>query len=186
MSGEVVAGRYANALFQTIADNTERQQAHRALQRVAAIMEEPTGPRTVVLNPFYSRQQREAALRHLVQALNGEGELPPSILRFLLLLLRKNRLNLLNAVAAAFGRLLDGESGRIGITITTAAPLEPAAQTAAKTRLEQLLHRPVGLTLHVDPSLLGGIRLQTGSRLIDGTIRGRLDRLRRLAVEERS
>jgi len=52
--------------------------------------------------------------------------------------------------------------------------------------MEAALHRPIGLTLHVDPDLLGGMRLQAGSRLIDGTIRGQFDRIRRLATEEQA
>jgi F-type H+-transporting ATPase subunit delta len=179
MQAEAVSGRYARALFESIADPAERERTQRALTAVAASLQAPTGPKTLILNPFYSRQQREAALLKLIELLSTEHPCSPTTRQFLQLLLRKNRLNTIQAVTAAYGRLLDEAQGRISITVSTARPLDETAQRALRARLEQLLQRPVGVTHQVDASLLGGARLQFGSRLIDGTIRGQLDRVRR-------
>ncbi|MBI3621454.1 MAG: ATP synthase F1 subunit delta [Nitrospirae bacterium] len=186
MQAEAVAGRYAKALFESITDPAERERTLRVLSDVAAALETPTGPKTLVLNPFYSAKQRETALLKLIDLLGANTPCPPMTKRFLQLLLRKNRLNAIQAVTIAYGRLLDAAQGRISITVSTARPLDQAAQRALHARLEQLLQRPVGVTHQVDPSLLGGARLQLGSRLIDGTIRGQLDRVRRQAVEARA
>jgi len=146
---------------------------------VTAALETPAGPRTLILNPFYSSKQREAALLKLIDVMETKPACPPMARRFVQLLLRKNRLQAIHAVTAAYGRLLDEAQGRIRLTVSTARPLDQTAQRALHARLEQLLKRPVGVTHHVDPSLLGGARLQLGSRMIDGTIRGQLDRFRR-------
>jgi len=179
MQAEAVAGRYANALFESITDPAQRESTQRVLTAVAAALQSPTGPRTLILNPFYSAQQREAALLKLIDLVSTEQPCPPMTRRFLQLLLRKNRLNAIQAVNAGYGRLLDEAQDRLSITVSTARPLDEAAQRALRARLEQLLQRPVGVTHQVDSSLLGGARLQLGSRLIDGTIRGQLDRVRR-------
>ena len=185
MGGEVVAGRYANALFQVVTDGEERGCARLALEQIAELIEEPDGARRIVLNPFYARPRREAALLRLLDVISAERPVPPATARFLTLLLRKNRLNLIAAIATAFGRLMDDASGRIGITVTTAHPLDMATQQNIGTRLEQTFRQPVVLSWQTDLSLLGGMRLQTGSRLIDGSIRGQLDRMHHLALEER-
>jgi len=182
MQAEAVAGRYAKALFESITDPAERERTLRVLADIAAALETATGPKTLVLNPFYSVKQREAALLKLIDLTSTDRPCPPLTTRFLQLLLKKTRLNVIQAVTVAYGRLLDEAQGRISITVSTARPLDQAARRALHTRLEQLLQRPVGVRHQVDPSLLGGARLQLGSRLIDGTIRGRLDRVRRQAL----
>lgn len=182
MQVEAVATRYANALFQSITDPAERERTLHLLAEVTAALEAPAGPKTLILNPFYSAQQREAALLKLIDLVGTKTPCPPMTMRFLQLLLRKNRLQAIRAVTGAYGRLLDEAQGRLSISVSTARPLDQAAQNALHARLEQLLQRPVGVTLQVDPSLLGGARLQLGSRLIDGTIRGQLDRVRRKTI----
>jgi F-type H+-transporting ATPase subunit delta len=186
MGGDVVAGRYARALFLTIQGAGEREQAGRALDQFAAAMTVPDGLRTIILNPFYSKTRRAELLQRLIDVLADGMQVPPSAGRFLRFLLHKNRFDLVGVVASAFTALLDEESGRLGITVSTARPLDAKVQQTIQQHLEQALHRPIGLTLHVDPALLGGMRMQAGSRLIDGTIRGQFDRVRRLATEEQA
>ena len=183
MRGEAVAGRYAKALFESITDQAEREQAAAALARVALSMAEQNGPRTIILNPFYTKLQREAALKKLLEVLARETPAPPVAGRFFQLLLRKNRLDLASAIAAAFKRLLDEAQGRVSLTVSTAKTLDDQAQQSLQTQLEQALRRPVGLAFAVDAALLGGVRLQLGSQLIDGTMRGQLERIRRQVME---
>lgn len=186
MGGDVVAGRYAKALFLTMQDAAEREQAGRALDQFAAAMKTPDGLRTIILNPFYAKSRRAELLQHLIDVVADTVPVPPAAGRFLRFLLHKNRFNLIGAVATAFAGLLDQETNRLGITVSTARPLDAKSRQSIQKRLEEALHRPIGLTLHVDPDLLGGLRLQAGSRLIDGTIRGQFDRVRRLATEEQA
>jgi len=182
MQVEAVARRYANALFQSITDPSGREQTLRVLAALTAALRAPSGPKTLILNPFYSLQQREAALLKLIELQGAETPCPPLTRRFVQLLLRKNRLQAMQAVTTAYGRLLDEAQGRLRLIVSTATTLDQPAQQALHTRLEQLLQRPVGVTHQVDTSLLGGARLQLGSRLIDGTIRGKLDRIRQKTI----
>jgi F-type H+-transporting ATPase subunit delta len=183
MRGEAVAGRYAKALFTSMTEQAGREQAARALTAVAESLSVPDGPRTIILNPFYTKQQRDAALQKLVELLSKQAPIPAAVARFLQLVLRKNRLDLAPAMAAAFHQLLDDEQGRVSVTVSTAKPLDRNAQQSLQARLEQALQRPVGVAFEVEASLLGGARMQLGSRLIDGTLRGQLDRLHRLILE---
>jgi ATP synthase F1 delta subunit len=185
MRGEAVAGRYARALFESITDRPKRERTAEALTRVAELLSDPAGPRTIILNPFYTKAQRHAALEQLLGAVSRAAAPPPVAARFLELLLRKNRLDLMEAIASAFSRLLDEAQGRIHLTVSTARPLDRNARESLQTKLERATHQPVGLAFATDPSLLGGARLQLGSRLIDATLRGQLERIRRQLLEAR-
>jgi F-type H+-transporting ATPase subunit delta len=95
-----------------------------------------------------------------------------------LLLLHRGRIDLLQRVAAEFKRLDDRRLGITPATATSAAPLEPTEVRGLTVRLEQLTGGSVELDLQVDPGILGGLIVRVGDRLIDGSVRGRLERLR--------
>jgi F-type H+-transporting ATPase subunit delta len=77
-----------------------------------------------------------------------------------------------------FRRLDDRRQGVTNATATSAAALRPDEIQALTTRLEQSTDGRVALDVQVDPSLLGGLVVRIGDRLIDGSVRGRLERLR--------
>jgi F-type H+-transporting ATPase subunit delta len=98
------------------------------------------------------------------------------------LMLRRGRIDQLPRIAAEFRRLDDARQGITVATATSAAPLTPDEQTALMGRLEQMTGGRVRLDVQVDPSLLGGLIVRVGDRLIDGSVRGRLERLRNRLV----
>jgi F-type H+-transporting ATPase subunit delta len=95
-----------------------------------------------------------------------------------LLLIRRGRIELLPEVAAQLRRLYDQRQGVVGATVTSAAPLTDAEVAALRERLGGMTGGRVNLDLKVDPDILGGIMVRIGDRLIDGSVRGRLERLR--------
>ena len=100
------------------------------------------------------------------------------VLNLVLLLLRRERIELAPRVAAEFKRLDDRRLGVTPATATSAVPLEPDEVRALASRLEQLTGGRVELDLQVDPNIVGGLVVRVGDRLIDGSVRSRLERLR--------
>jgi F-type H+-transporting ATPase subunit delta len=100
------------------------------------------------------------------------------VLNLIVLLLRRGRIELLPRVAQEFGRLDDLSNHVIHATATSAAPLGPDEVRALTARLEQLSGGRVELATTTDPEILGGVVVRLGDRLIDGSVRGRLERLR--------
>jgi F-type H+-transporting ATPase subunit delta len=100
------------------------------------------------------------------------------VLNLILLLLRRGRIEDLPRVAAEFRRLDNERKGITTATATTALPLKADEVQALTTRLEQFTGGRVELDVKVDPSLLGGLVVRVGDRMIDGSVRGRLERLR--------
>jgi F-type H+-transporting ATPase subunit delta len=100
------------------------------------------------------------------------------VLNLIVLLLRRGRIELLPRVAQEFARLDDLRNRVIHAAAISAAPMGPDEVRALTARLEQLSGGRVELATDVDPSILGGIVVRLGDRLIDGSVRGRLERLR--------
>jgi F-type H+-transporting ATPase subunit delta len=104
------------------------------------------------------------------------------VLNLIGLILRRGRIDQLPRVAAEFQRLDNARQGITIATATSAAPLSPDEVRALTARMEQFTGGRVELDLQVDPSLLGGLVVRVGDRLIDGSVRGRLERLRNQLV----
>jgi F-type H+-transporting ATPase subunit delta len=94
------------------------------------------------------------------------------------LLLERRRIGLLAAISTEYQRLLDAERGIVAATVTSAAPLSEADETAVRERVERMTGATVRLRSVVDESLIGGLTVQVGDRLLDASVRGRLERLR--------
>ena len=104
------------------------------------------------------------------------------VLNLIGLLLRRGRIEELPRLATEFRRLDDERQGITHATATSASKLTSDEVRALTQRLEQFTGGRVQLDVHVDPSLLGGVVVRVGDRLIDGSVRSRLERLRNQLV----
>lgn len=95
-----------------------------------------------------------------------------------LLLVRRGRIELLPRIASELRRLWERRQGIVHAVVTSAAPLSGTQSEAVRDRLAAMTGDRVETELRVDPSLLGGVQVRMGDRLIDGSVRGRLERLR--------
>jgi F-type H+-transporting ATPase subunit delta len=95
------------------------------------------------------------------------------------LLVQKGRSLDARAVADSFSRMADEHEGIALATVTTAVPLSPEQLTAIQNQLSRELGKNVRATAVVDPGILGGVVVKVGDRLVDGSVRTRLKRLRR-------
>ena len=166
------ARRYAEAAFQL----ATRDDSFDAWAADLAIANQLVGdPRVarIVSNPSVPRADREATLERLFAK-----RISPLALHLVRLLDQRGRLSLLPAIAAEFTRQLDALRGIVAASVTSAAPLEKDEVAAIGARLESMTGQTVKLTTIVDASLIGGLTVQVGDRMIDASVRGRLERLR--------
>ncbi|MEA2537411.1 MAG: F-type H+-transporting ATPase subunit delta [Chloroflexota bacterium] len=166
------ARRYAEAAFETALRDGTVDTWRRELEAAAEVLADPavTG---AIRNPSIPTTVREAAIR---KGLGSKVSAP--VLNLILFMVRRGRIDDLAQVAAEFGRLVDQRNGIVHATATSAVPLDKAELGALTDRLGQLTGATVELSVETDPSLLGGLLVRVGDRLIDGSVRGRLERLR--------
>lgn len=166
------ARRYADAAFE-IADRDGTLDAWReGLQRAGDLLGDQQVAE-LLRNPALPLERRA----ELIDRALGADALPP-LRNLVVLLLRRGRVQLLPRVAEEFRRLYNRRHGVITATATSAAPLDEQELRALTARLEQLTGARVQLSLATDPDLLGGVIVRYGDRLMDGSVRGRLERLR--------
>lgn len=166
------ARRYAEAAFEIALRDGTVETWLEQLERAAAVTEDPEAVRRLEdpAVPFEAR--RDALLR----AIGGELLKPVSSL--LQLILRRRRVQLLGRLSREFRRLYNRRLGITEAVAISATQLEEADVRALREELERMAGGRVELQIQVDPSLLGGVQLRLGDRLIDGSVRGRLERLR--------
>lgn len=166
------ARRYAEAAFEVGLRDGTLEAWRRELNVAAGVLGDERLMRGLA-NPAIPLDDRS---RVVVDALDGRVSRP--VLNLVRLLLRRGLVELLPRVAAEFARLDDDRLGITRATATSAAPLESGEVGALTSRLEQLTGGRVALELEVDPAIIGGLVVRVGDRLIDGSVRGRLERLR--------
>jgi F-type H+-transporting ATPase subunit delta len=166
------ARRYAEAVFQ-LASRDDSYDRWAADLQLAATVVSDEGIARIVNSPAVPLRQRAGVLG------NALGDrLSPAAINLVKLLDQRGRLVLLPAIAADYGRLVDRMRGVATATVTSAAPLAKEETAAVQARIEAMTGQSVRLATAVDPSLIGGLTVRVGDRLIDGSVRGRLERLR--------
>ena len=102
----------------------------------------------------------------------------PQVRNLLELILRRRRVEMLGRIGREFRRLYNRQAGVVEATAISATQLSADEVQALQERVERLAGGRVELNFEIDPTLLGGVQLRLGDRLIDGSVRGRLERLR--------
>jgi F-type H+-transporting ATPase subunit delta len=124
-------------------------------------------------SPIVPTEKKRAVLAELLPVVS------PEVRRFLEILARRDRLELVPEIAQVFRRLLNEHRGIAVAQVTTAVPIDDRQQSQIASRLGQRLGKTVTVEARVDPAILGGVIAQIGDNVIDGSVRGRLERLRR-------
>lgn len=106
------------------------------------------------------------------------GRVSDLTLRFLLVLNTKDRLNHLPAIVAAFEDRVLHAFGRVEVDVYTATPMDQSELARVKAELQRMLGREPVLHTYVQPSMIGGIKLQIGDQLIDGSVENKLRNMR--------
>ncbi len=163
--------RYAEAAFEIATRDGSIETWRRDLDSAAAELERPD-LMTVLANPALPLEGRQDVARRVFA-----GLLTPAR-NLVELLVRRGRIEQMPRVAEEFRRLDDIRQGIIHATATSALPLTDTETRALTARLEQMTGGRIALQTDVDESLLGGLVVRVGDRLIDGSVRGRLERLR--------
>jgi F-type H+-transporting ATPase subunit delta len=173
MSRPVTAARrYAEAAFEVALGENQLDGWRDDLATAADILGRPeVGP--IVSSPAVPLAQRQALVAALL-----EGRVRPGALRLVNLIVQRGRVSALPRVAEDFVRLLNAHRGVVMATVTSAVPLTADETAAIQSRVEAMAGATVDLRSEVDPDLLGGLTVQVGDRLLDASIRGRLERLR--------
>ncbi len=165
------ARRYAQAAFQIASEQGTVDTWRAELGDVASVLAE-SDVAAVFADDRVPMEQREAMVERIL-------DVSPMVLNLAKLLVQKARAAEARAVANAFERMADDAAGIAHAQVTTAVPLSSEQLTAIETQLSTSLGKSVRARGNVDPSIIGGLVVRVGDKLVDGSIRTRLKQLRR-------
>lgn len=169
-----VAAVYGGALYALVRDEGLSQQLQQELKFLqTAFKQEPDFLRLLscanLTKPQRCRILEESFQKHL----------HPYMVSFLKLLTRRGHIRHFSDCCECFHRHYNEDNGILPVTAVTAVPLQAAQQNQLVSRLTQLTGKTVKLILRVDPRCLAGVRLEFDGQQLDGTLRYRLDAIRR-------
>lgn len=164
------AGRYANALFELAREDATLEAVDADLDALAAALEDSEDLRTLIDSPLYSRDAQGQAMARVAEAM-GLGTMTRNVLG---LMAQNRRLFALPAMIRDFRAMLAQHRGEVTADVTAARPLSEAQRSALAETVERAVGRTVKLNVAVDESLIGGLIVRVGSKMIDTSIRSRL------------
>ena len=184
MAGEAetssgVAGRYATALFELALESNAVERVAVDLTRFNEALDAFDDLVRLVKSPVFTAEEQGRALGAILEQLKIEG----LTRNFLLLVAKNRRLFAAPDMIRAFRAMLARHRGETSATVTAAAKLTETQVTALKQALQAALGKEVTLEERVDASLLGGLVVKVGSRMVDTSLRTKLNSLK-VAMKE--
>ena len=174
MRDETVARNYAETLFELASRNESIQEYGEALGMVAGLLEDDSRLRTFVETPRIDDEAKKDVIRKVFR-----DKAPKQVINFVLITIDKRRQTLLREISEEYSLLLDDHLGREHVEVIVARPLDDTTASVVSERLSKMLGRQAIPHIRVKPEILGGLVVRTGDMIYDGSVRRRLEGLRR-------
>lgn len=170
---QAIAQRYATALFELAEENKKLKAVAGELESLRATLNDSDAMARLCQDPTISKDERYAAIEALVKKAKSSD----LVKNFLSTLASNGRMDVLPEVLQDFARRLYEKNDELVAEVISSAPMKKAQQTKLQKMLKEHFGKNVALELHVNESLLGGLRVRVGGQLIDASVQGRLQRL---------
>jgi F-type H+-transporting ATPase subunit delta len=169
-----VAGRYASALYSLADEQKQTAEVAAALGSIQAMISESADLQRLVRSPVFSSADQTKAL----DALMSKAGITGISANFVKLVAAKRRLFALSDMIRGYNKLYDAARGLTRAEVTSAAPLSDDQVAALKDQLRGAAGKDVELAVKVDPAIIGGLIVKLGSRMVDGSLRTKLNAIR--------
>ena len=180
MIRDPISTTYARALLEIGQSQGQSVEYEEELQALAALLSEDKSFRVFLESPKIPRPEKKAVLEKSLK-----GRVSDSVLDFLLVLVDRNRQSLLGEIAESFTDLNDEARGRVHVNIASAKPVSEESWQELVGALKRRLDKELIMEHKVDEDLLGGLTIQVGDTVVDGSIRTELVRVREALVSQR-
>ena len=174
-----VSGRYATALFELARDENSIDAVKADLDRFAAMLDESADLKRLVRSPVFAAEAQLKALSAVLE----KAEITGVSANFLKVLAANRRLFAVSEVIRAFNALVAKFKGEATADVTVAETLSDKNLEALKAALKSVTGKDVTLDVKVDPSIIGGLVLKLGSRMVDSSLRTKLNSIKNAMKE---
>lgn len=181
MLEEQLALKYAQALFELAQENNMLDEVRQELAMVNETVAQYPDLGKLMYHPLVPAAVKKDTVQKIFAA-----SVNVYVLHFLLLLVDKRRENYLSAIYHTFLDLLNAARNIMTAKAVAAMPLSDAQVQALRDKLSAVTGRNIHLEVSVDPRLIGGVMVQLGDKLIDGSVRRRLRTLEQALLREQA
>jgi F-type H+-transporting ATPase subunit delta len=168
-----LAERYATALFDLADERRMLDEIATNLRELRAMLHASGDFQRLIRSPVLSRDQQAKVIGMVAE----RAGLSPLVRDFLAVVARNRRLFAVPAMIEAFLAKLAARRGEVTAEVFAAQPLSEAQLGALNEQLRRSIHSRVSVDVRVDPGLIGGLVVKLGSRMVDGSIKSKLQRL---------
>ena len=170
---EEIAEVYARSLFEVAKEHDVLERVHDELGEFAEALADDRTLQVFLFSPYFSSQEKREGVRKVV------SDADERIVNFLELLAERHRMPALFRIRREFDALWAEENQLLPVTVTSAVELDEGLIREIGERIQAQTGRKVELSSNVDPDVLGGLMVRVGNMVLDGTVRNRLERLRK-------
>ena len=170
---EEIAEVYARSLFEVAKQHDVLERVHDELGEFAEALADDRTLQVFLFSPYFSSQEKREGVRKVV------SDADERIVNFLELLAERHRMPALFRIRREFDALWAEENQLLPVTVTSAVELDEGLVREIGERIQAQTGRKVELSSNVDPDVLGGLMVRVGNMVLDGTVRNRLERLRK-------
>jgi ATP synthase F1 delta subunit len=174
---EEIAEVYARSLFEVAKEHDVLDRVHEELGQFADALAEDRNLQVFLFSPYFSSEEKKNGVQSIV------SDADERFVNFLALLAERHRMPALFRIKRAFEALWAEENKLLAVTVTSAVELDEGLVQDIGKRIEEQTGRRVELSSNVDPDVLGGLVVRVGNMVLDGTVRNRLERLRKQVVK---
>lgn len=174
-----IAGRYATAIFELAKEGGELDSLERDVDTLEAAIAESDDLSDLIRSPIYSRDEQGAAVSALADKMGLSG----TTANTLKLMASKRRLFVLPQLLSVLREVIADEKGEVTADVQSAHALSDDQQAELAKTLKASVGKDVKMKLSVDESLIGGLIVKVGSKMIDTTIRSKLAALQNTMKE---
>lgn len=174
-----MSGRYATALFELARDEKSIDAVKADLDKFEAMLSESADLKRLVRSPVFAADVQSRAISAVLDKAGISG----ISANFLKVLTANRRLFAVTDVIRAFRALVAKFKGEASAEVTVAEPLSDKNLDALKTALKQVSGKDVTLNVKVDPSIIGGLVVKLGSRMVDSSLRTKLNSIKHAMKE---
>lgn len=174
MRETTVAQTYAEALLEFASKEKAVDEYTLRFDQISDLIETENTFRRFLDAPGIQPAEKNAVLREVFG-----GVVPDSLLKFLFVVVEKRRQRLLPIIAEQFAALADEHFGRLKVQVTLVSEPDQELRKIVQQRLEQVFGKDVTPRYRIDSRIIGGVILREGDRVADGSVRRRLQLLRR-------
>ena len=180
MKDILAANRYAEALLETVRAIGKDEEMEAELESLSTSLKDAPEIEKFLHHPQIDIEQKNQWFKKVYS--EQDKTVSDILLKFITVLFKKNRFDLIHEISSAFKRMADEAQGQATAWIKTSIPLEIRSEQAIVSKLEKIAGYKIRVRKELDPSLIGGVVVKIRNKILDGSVKNRIHNLKRALI----